>query len=96
MCQWLDLVGLGSFKLAFKEKKVNGYMLLHMDVRLFGKPTSHGVLCLYCCFNFGTAELGIDSNEMREIFLAKIYELSNPSSSVGKMEDDFLRESGLT
>jgi hypothetical protein len=36
------------------------------------------------------AELGIDSNEIREIFLAKIYELSNPSSSMGKMEDDFL------
>lgn len=35
-------------------------------------------------------ELGIDSHEMREIFLAKIYELSNPSSSVGGMEDDFL------
>ncbi len=37
VCQWLDLVGLGSFKQAFKEKKVNGYMLLHMDVKLFGK-----------------------------------------------------------
>ena len=35
-------------------------------------------------------ELGIDSHEMREIFLAKIYELSNPSSSMGAMEDDFL------
>lgn len=39
-----------------------------------------------------TAELGIDSHEMREIFLAKIYELSNPSSSMGAMEDDFLRK----
>lgn len=39
-----------------------------------------------------SAELGIDSNEMREILLAKIYELSNPSSSMGKMEDDFLRK----
>lgn len=37
-----------------------------------------------------TAELGIDSHEMREIFLAKIYELSNPSSTMGAMEDDFL------
>lgn len=39
---------------------------------------------------FILAELGIDNPEMREIFLAKIYELSNPSSSVGGMEDDFL------
>ena len=38
-------------------------------------------------------ELGIDSHEMRELFLSKIYELSNPSSSVGAMEDDFLCES---
>lgn len=37
VCQWLDLVGLGSFKRAFKERSVNGYMLLHMDVKLFGK-----------------------------------------------------------
>ena len=37
VCQWLDLVGLGSFKQAFKEKKVTGYMLLHMDVKLFGE-----------------------------------------------------------
>lgn len=37
MCQWLDLVGLGSFKQAFKERKVDGYMLLHMDVQLFGE-----------------------------------------------------------
>lgn len=37
VCQWLDLVGLGSFKQAFRERKVNGYMLLHMDVKLFGE-----------------------------------------------------------
>ena len=42
---------------------------------------------MFVCY---AAELRIDSHEMREIFLAKIYELSNPSSSVGKMEDDFL------
>ena len=37
VCQWLDLVGFGSFKQAFKERRVTGYMLLHMDVKLFGK-----------------------------------------------------------
>lgn len=34
-------------------------------------------------------ELDIDSPEIREIFLAKIYELSNPSSALGELEDDF-------
>ena len=54
MCQWLDLVGLGSFKQAFKERKVDGYMLLHMDVKLFGKKNreqnwyrSIPALCLF-------------------------------------------------
>lgn len=37
VCQWLDLVGLGSFKQAFKAKGMSGYMLLHMDVGLFGE-----------------------------------------------------------
>lgn len=37
VCQWLDLVGLGSFKQAFRDRKVNGDMLLHMDVRLFSE-----------------------------------------------------------
>ncbi len=36
-------------------------------------------------------ELGIDSPEVREIFLAKIYELGNPGAS-SEMEDDFLCE----
>lgn len=34
-------------------------------------------------------ELGVDSHEIREVFLAKIYELSNPRFSMGGMEDDF-------
>ena len=34
-------------------------------------------------------ELGVDNHEIREVFLAKIYELSNPRFSVGGMEDDF-------
>lgn len=42
------------------------------------------------CACLHAVELGIDSHEMRELFLAKIYELSNPSSSVGAMEDDFM------
>ena len=37
VCQWLDLVGLGSFKQTFKDREVTGYMLLHMDVKLFSK-----------------------------------------------------------
>ena len=45
---------------------------------------------LFCLFP--AAELGIDSHEIREIFLAKIYELSNPCSSGERMEDDFLRK----
>lgn len=50
-------------------------------------------MLLYCSILFYTAgELGIDHHEMREIFLSKIYELSNPSSSIGGMEDDFLRK----
>ena len=36
-----------------------------------------------------TDELEIDSPEIREIFLAKIYELSNPSSAMEELEDDF-------
>ena len=43
-----------------------------------------------CLLN--AAELGVDSHEIREMFLAKIYELSNPSSNTGGMEDDFLCE----
>ncbi len=31
----------------------------------------------------------MDSHEIREVFLAKIYELSNPRFSLGGMEDDF-------
>lgn len=34
-------------------------------------------------------ELGVDSHEIREVFLAKIYELSNPRFSIGGLEDDF-------
>lgn len=70
---------------------MNGFMLLHMDVQLFGNGFLSPVLCISLVF-FTVAELGIDNNEIREIFLAKIYELSNPSSSMGKMEDDFLRK----
>lgn len=73
---------------------MNGYMLLHMDISLFGIKLDSVMVVLYCLFVvcLFAAELGIDNNEIREIFLAKIYELSNPSSSVGRMEDDFLRE----
>ena len=39
--------------------------------------------------NFVADELGVDSHEIREVFLAKIYELSNPRFSMGGMEDDF-------
>ena len=42
--------------------------------------------------SFPAADLGIDGPEVREIFLAKIYELRNPSSEVETEEDDFLCE----
>lgn len=35
------------------------------------------------------AELGVDNAEIRELFLSKIYELSNPSGNVAGMHDDF-------
>ncbi len=37
VCQWLDLVGMGSFKRSFRDKGVNGHMLLHMDIKTLGK-----------------------------------------------------------
>ena len=48
----------------------------------------HASSCSLSCY-VHTDELGVDSHEFREVFLAKIYELSNPSSCVGGMEDDF-------
>ena len=39
-----------------------------------------------------SADLGIDSPEIRELFLARIYELSNPTADEEDMEDDFLCE----
>lgn len=49
---------------------------------------------LYVCYGVSSsaAELGIVGHEVREIFLAKVYELSKPTSNVGRMEDDFLCE----
>ena len=37
----------------------------------------------------------MDSHEIREVFLAKIYELSNPRFSTGGMEDDFRCENPI-
>ena len=39
-----------------------------------------------------SVDLGIDSPEIRELFLARIYELSNPAADEEEMEDDFLCE----
>lgn len=48
VCQWLELVGLSSFKQAFKKKNIDGCTLLHMDGKLFGKWfTCHLYLVLY-------------------------------------------------
>lgn len=38
------------------------------------------------------AELGVDSAEMRELFLSKIYDLCNPSRNLAEMQDDFRRK----
>ena len=65
-----------------------------MDVNLFGKVN----YCLLMHITFPllqSAELGVDSAEMRELFLSKIYELNNPSGSVTGMQDDFHRKLGL-
>ena len=39
-----------------------------------------------------SAELGVDSAEIRELFLSKIYELRNPSKNEDNMQDDFCCE----
>jgi len=44
VCQWLDLVGMGSFKRSFKRKGVSGHMLLHMGVEILGKYLSRDLL----------------------------------------------------
>ena len=44
---------------------------------------------MYICMSSLAAELGVDSAEMRELFLSKIYELSNPSGHMADMQDDF-------
>lgn len=44
------------------------------------------------CLPPHAAELGVDSPEIRELFLSKIYELNNPSSNMADMQDDFLCE----
>ena len=38
------------------------------------------------------AELGVDSPEIRELFLSKIYDLSNPTRNMDDMQDDFCCE----
>ena len=69
---------------------MNGALLLQIDVQLFGEYQY--IVLHYLLTNISCActdELGVDSHEIRELFLAKIYELSNPRFSVGGMEDDF-------
>ena len=52
------------------------------------------MVCESCCQRVCTvAELGVDSAEIRELFLAKIYELCNPSRNMAEMQDDFRCES---
>ena len=72
------------------EKCVDGPTLLSMDVHLFGKHYISTNIKRYVHITVHLlAELGIDSAEIRELFLSKIYELSNPSGSVAGMQDDF-------
>lgn len=72
---------------------MDGALLLQIDVQLFGEyvnfaSTVAPELLPIPYSNFAD-ELGVDSHEIREVFLAKIYELSNPRFSVGGIEDDF-------